>query len=617
MGLPPSRIINGVRALDTDDARVFHAYGEPDDPLRLSVLLTEHAAGLLKKDPDPCLDPRASWQTRCDALGDLFDELRAHDRPIGVLVDLDALAFAPTPRDAWEDPLTPRMQMDIFHLICQSVERGGWILVRPSPTPDVSKRLAGIPIEEPSEEIRNISLAFSPETRPISNWLLAKNQLREQELLRIINTEHDPDDYITAMGYEALPQTAREAAQQIQVLRPPCVVNGSFGPFPWGADASKFQVDRSEVQFLCKSGFLQQASSGTTTTMRMHRHARRVISRRLPLLRAGWTIDAHRWLGEQDKGTNVERLIEAHYHAARSGHVDLALKTARFYGYELRALATALSRDQRDYKNAAMIFQHVIDHFEPTDAYAWEYLGFNLALWDVEDDRRGRHQGEVLEAYHRAYELDGNNPLYHGRWMGFRAELKQDIEIEFDRAVAKYLNAYGERGDALSRFVMPVFDGLTRSRRHRDREHLLSKWQTVFKRCCPKVLDKFARDFGEDDEQIPAFHVAQTAVSRARRTPWLEDLYKLSHCGADDEGADLIFDTIDDLLQERRFSQCDEALQAVDVERLTIALMVALLSITVSAKEVLRERANLADRIERRLRLVAPERLEGLLKGLR
>ena len=84
-----------------------------------------------------------------------------------------------------------------------------------------------------------------------------------------------------------------------------------------------------------------------------------------------------------------------------------------------------------------------------------------------------------------------------------------------------------------------------------------------------------------------------------------------------DAAVDLIFDHFDELLQARKFREVDEALDAVDVNRLDSNLMVALLTITRAAKENLRRREELIRRIETKLRADAPERADKILSGVK
>lgn len=604
MGLPESKIVNGIQPpADAAGPRVFHAYGDRDDPIRLLVLLAAHAASLLGVDATYCLDPKAAWRRKRDELDDLLDGMQSYEGTFAVLVDFDALA--PVPRDPWEDPSIHRMQVDMFDLLCRAIDRGGWIVVRPSPVAAVSERLSAIAAEESSDEGVSIeSVALAPDVRPIAQWLMAEGRLGEADLRSILETEPSPNDYILSAGIGALPARAIECARRIGILRPPTTINGTFGPFAWGG--GDFGLDRASIDDLCNSGFLQPTRIGSRSELRMARLVRSGVGG----APRGWAERAHLWLAEQDRdATDHERIIEAHHHAVRSGDMELAKATARLHGYELRALATARSREHDDFKGAAELFRYLVDVFEPTDAYSWEYLGYNLARWDMHDGIFGRHYDEIREAYQRAHDLDPNNPLYHGRWLGYRAECRLDITAEFQRGIAKYLRDYEAHEEALSLFTMPVLDALRRSKRSDELVGLMAKWRAVLERHAPKVLEKHARNVLDDVAGAPGVPRADVA--------WLLDVYSLEHQQEREAAIDLVFDKIDELLREAAFDRCDEILQSVDVQRLSTSLMVAFLSITLAAKKELSSRAALVGRIEARLGELEPHRLEGLLVGLR
>lgn len=493
MNLPVSKLIDGTKAPPGIRTGVFYAYGDPDDPLRLLVLLAAHAAERLGTDPGPCLDPRASWRSRRDGLEGLLEAL--HERSVGnvVLSDLDALA--PDPQDDWDDRASQRMREDMFDLVCRAVDRGGWVVLRPSPIARVSKRLAGITAEEesqsdPVEEPR--TLAFSPDVRPVARWLVESGHLRAQDLRHITESVPDPDEHIIAIGYDALLGEERVIARRVQVLRPPSLINGAFGPLPFDA-THRFGVQRDAVVALRACGFLQTAEDHQHAPVRMPRRIRDVVGSHLAYLEGDWVTDAHEWLAEQGSTTSApEPLIEAHYHAARAGRIDLAKSTARYYGYELRSLATRMSLERQDFQAAAELFRYLVDGFDATDAYAWEYLGYNLARWDAHDRARGRHGEQILEAYQRAMVLDRSNPLYHGRWLGYLAEIGKDVDDPFDRAMAKYLREYGVQEDAVSRLAMPVFAGLRRAHRMEDVQRILTKWRMALEKYAPKVVERHA-----------------------------------------------------------------------------------------------------------------------------
>jgi hypothetical protein len=88
---------------------------------------------------------------------------------------------------------------------------------------------------------------------------------------------------------------------------------------------------------------------------------------------------------------------------------------------------------------------------------------------------------------------------------------------------------------------------------------------------------------------------------------------KLLHCQA----VDILFDLFDDLHLEGRFEESDALLESVDVDRLSTTLLVGVLSITHTARYHLPNRSKVVRKIEDRLTLLAPDRVESLIKNLR
>lgn len=100
---------------------------------------------------------------------------------------------------------------------------------------------------------------------------------------------------------------------------------------------------------------------------------------------------------------------------------------------------------------------------------------------------------------------------------------------------------------------------------------------------------------------------------------WLDDLYELVDDGAVNEAIDKVFGHIDDLFLEGRFEEAGRLLLKADVHRLDTNLLVGLLCVAYPAQ------ANgdlpskcwgqLADKIRRRLEVLAPDRVERLMRG--
>jgi hypothetical protein len=90
-------------------------------------------------------------------------------------------------------------------------------------------------------------------------------------------------------------------------------------------------------------------------------------------------------------------------------------------------------------------------------------------------------------------------------------------------------------------------------------------------------------------------------------TEILEEVYELVADGNTDSALDVIFDTVDDLLEGMKDTECDALLNAVDVARLDVATMLGFLSTTAHAREALKARASYVSRVRLQLRSTLPE----------
>lgn len=79
---------------------------------------------------------------------------------------------------------------------------------------------------------------------------------------------------------------------------------------------------------------------------------------------------------------------------------------------------------------------------------------------------------------------------------------------------------------------------------------------------------------------------------------------------------DHMYDTIDDMLIDGKFEEVDDLLNRVNVEQLSITLMLGYLTITLPWRSLSKCRAALYARIDARLREIDPARRESLLRGL-
>jgi len=118
---------------------------------------------------------------------------------------------------------------------------------------------------------------------------------------------------------------------------------------------------------------------------------------------------------------------------------------------------------------AAAVYRKIVE-LDPQDAYAWEYLGYNLLRADP-----ARYVDEILKAYSNAVEHDPRNPLYHGRWLGFRGRLGQEITAEFQAGIELYA------WRSIDRFASEVLKGLRRGSRDSLARQLVTRNRLLLK----------------------------------------------------------------------------------------------------------------------------------------
>ena len=97
---------------------------------------------------------------------------------------------------------------------------------------------------------------------------------------------------------------------------------------------------------------------------------------------------------------------------------------------------------------------------------------------------------------------------------------------------------------------------------------------------------------------------------------WLGDVYSLDTEGRIDDAMDLLFQRMSKLLSSGGPVSCEGVLRAFDVGRVTVDLMIAVLTISLPAKDLI-ARQRLASRIERNISVCASSRAESLLVGLK
>lgn len=97
---------------------------------------------------------------------------------------------------------------------------------------------------------------------------------------------------------------------------------------------------------------------------------------------------------------------------------------------------------------------------------------------------------------------------------------------------------------------------------------------------------------------------------------WLEEMLDLREQNLIDEAIDVVMAAFDDIFWAEGFEVADRWLRHLECPALGVDLVVCVLSITLCAKDKLKERAAFVDRAAAYLRLADPEDFDGLMGGL-
>lgn len=442
-----------------------------------------------------CMQPRMRWADRLAALTQLLEAAR--DRGVVLaLIDPDALRSNDSrPQQRWEDRTFASERAELLSALISTARKGGWVILRPTPSPEVTKELRGMPDEEGPDDVQLASNtpnrltsawpAVPPAVRPILKWLLAERVLSAVSAARLIEAvlPADPTPAILDTAYDHLPSTVRATAQRLSALRPPVVRNGVLGPFSWGTGPE--DIPRADVEVLVQAGFIQP-SPVVEGHARWHmpNPVRRFLYLRAEVAKPEELEKEHGWLATQPSaGDDVEARSELHHHAVQSGDVERAEQSATFYGSDLRALAYKLSRRaqsldeparrRQEFERASNLFGTITTRFDESDAYAWEYMAFNLArAYPKPSPDIG---GRIRKGYQTAFDLEPDNLLYHGRLLGYRARCGEDVRTEIKSSLSRYLATYRDSA-AVSWFARSAIDGLRASRFKAEATRLIGRF---------------------------------------------------------------------------------------------------------------------------------------------
>jgi hypothetical protein len=495
-----SRIVVGIPRSLGGTGSIF-AYGDRDDPARLVVLLAERVLAVVDPssnaatDAKLCLERRTTWKQRLQHLDSaLHDASDTCDEPFIIFWDVDALASEQD--ETWDQERSSLLRRDLFRIVRKAAMDGGWILVRTARARrstlledlDLKREtIASDDMVSLPEEAR----LFAPECWPIAAFLVDREVVRPRDLAEIYRTVDHADQHLVDLAYEALPNVARDAASLLTALRAPQSLNGHFGRIPFDPRAQQTTADALPAQTkdaLIAAGLIQPTWPGGP--WRMPRIVRNRLTYFAQAVVAGEVDKVHRREASAT-ASSADLLVEAHYHAICVGDIELAKQTAVYYGSELSEVARQLSLSAQELEDegerrrrflaAANLFHYVVTDFDNTDAYAWEYYGYNLARGGSSDSTEIRH------AYECAYNLRRGNPLYHGRWLGFRAGLGEHVVKEAIDGVRRYALDPPER-EPVSFFAEALLRGLWRGRQTQQANELLDACGPLLSQLAPRAM---------------------------------------------------------------------------------------------------------------------------------
>lgn len=126
--LPETRILIGSRAPSLAETPTWTAFGDPDDHLRLTVLIASHigaqtSAREARDATETCMAPAATWPVRLDALAYLLNQWApTNGAPYAALFDIDALDPGPLRAETlWDDRSFLRQRRQFLDAILAAV----------------------------------------------------------------------------------------------------------------------------------------------------------------------------------------------------------------------------------------------------------------------------------------------------------------------------------------------------------------------------------------------------------------------------------------------------------------------------------------------------------------
>jgi hypothetical protein len=452
-------------------------YADTDDHLRAPALLTlqlRERYPALGEVGASCLDPNASWHQRLDGLQELLEEsskLRrsAGDKsPLLLLENIEALdEQSPAPINDDDEAIPRRISFgyerrQLRRMLLSAVDwRGIWVQTGAA----LSEELELLPSEAYNRHERWLERLLIDVPLAVRDLVQRLLELGEEDRvgveLIVEAGAGDLTEHLLWETYTTLPAPARDAARQIAALREAQPYNGVLGDLTVEAKTiqAEAKVSRGAVEQLIKRGWLVPvAPSKLMMPWLLRSYALKQASM--------WTADEQQTTWETlvvaskavDK-PDAAAQMELHHRAIEARDIETAWASARYYTGDMVALARQLSAAHK-YLEAARIYREITRR-SPDDAYAWEYLAFNLAC----TDDQALHAEEITRGYERAHTLARRpNSLYWARWLCWRIEQHmislKDAGGEFDKALQS-LEPLPQR-DRFARFARPVRKTLER-----------------------------------------------------------------------------------------------------------------------------------------------------------
>ncbi len=100
-------------------------------------------------------------------------------------------------------------------------------------------------------------------------------------------------------------------------------------------------------------------------------------------------------------------------------------------------------------------------------------------------------------------------------------------------------------------------------------------------------------------------------------TAWVDEMLSLDASEKYRKTLDILFTNLDKLHIEGKFQESDEVIRSLNFEKLSVTLIVGILTITLPAKDKLNNRESFFNKAEAFFKETEPERAYNLLRGLK